>query len=327
MNSRTVAKAYLLLIALVFMPMAAAGQGAQSSASWFPPLTSWGHPDLQGTWTNTTTTPLERPEDLAGKEVLTDEEWALRNPEAGLSDDRESGDPVGFYNDYWLEQGELSKRTSLIVEPSDGQLPLATEAEKQLQSRVTSSYSSIGGAQFDSWTDFNVYDRCISRGMPGAMTPGFYNHNYQIFQTPDYVVIMVEMIHDARIIPLDGRAHLSSSMQQWMGDARGRWEGNTLVVETTNFTDKIQQRTGTVSGGDHYLSVVERFTRVDADTIDYEVTVTDPTVWTSPWTAVMPMTVLEGTLFEYACHEGNYFLPNALRGSRAEEVAAAVGSR
>ena len=159
------------------------------------------------------------------------------------------------------------------------------------------------------------------------LAPGAYNNNVQLLQTQNHVVIFTEMIHDARIVPLDERPALPEEIRLWMGNSRARWDGDTLVVETTNFTDKIQQRTGTVSGGDHNLSVVERFTRVDADTIDYEVTVTDPTVWTSPWTAVMPMTVLEGTLFEYACHEGNYFLPNALRGSRAEEVAAAVGSR
>jgi hypothetical protein len=160
--------------------------------------------------------------------------------------------------------------------------------------------------------------------MPGAMTPGFYNHNYQILQTPDHVAIVVEMIHDARIIPLDGRSPLAPAVRQWLGDSRAHWDGNALVVETSNFTGKILQRTGTVSGGDEHLRVVERFTRVADDRIDYQVTVTDPTVWTSSWTASMPMTTLDGTLFEYACHEGNYFLPNALSGSRAQEAAAAT---
>ena len=248
----------------------------------------------------------------------------MRNPESGLSDDRPSGDPVGFYNDCWLEQGELSRQTSLIVEPADGRLPVTTGPEQVLQRGRTSSFSSIGGESFDSYTDFNAYDRCITRGMPGAMTPGFYNHNYQILQTPDHVAIVVEMIHDARIIPLDGREHLSAGVRQWLGDSRAHWDGDTLVVETTNFTDKILQRTGTVSGGDEHLHVVERFTRVADDRIDYQVTVTDPTVWTSAWTASMPMTALDGSLFEYACHEGNYFLPNALSGSRAQEAAAAT---
>ena len=155
------------------------------------------------------------------------------------------------------------------------------------------------------------------------MMPGvYYNHNYQILQTPDSVAIVVEMVHDARIIPLDSPA-LSPSVRQWLGNSRGHWDGNTLVVETANFTDKIQQRTGTVAGGDENLRVIERFTRIDADTLDYRVTVTDATVWTGPWTAAAPMTAMEGALYEYACHEGNYAVPNALRGSRAEEDAAA----
>ena len=323
MSHRLLGTLLVLAIPLLLVPVPAAGQ-LDGAGSWTPPLTPWGDPDLQGAWTNTTTTPLERPADLAGKTELTDEEWALRNPESGLSDDRPSGDPVGFYNDYWLEQGELSRQTSLIVEPSNGRLPVTTAPEQELQRGRTSSFSSIGGESFDSYTDFNAYDRCITRGMPGAMTPGFYNHNYQILQTPDYVAIVVEMIHDARIIPLDGREHISPAVRQWLGDSRAHWDGSTLVVETTNFTDKILQRTGTVSGGDEHLHVVERFTRVADDRIDYQVTVTDPTVWTSAWTASMPMTALEGSLFEYACHEGNYFLPNALSGSRAQEAAAAT---
>ena len=182
------------------------------------------------------------------------------------------------------------------------------------------------GMRFESWEDFNVYDRCITRGLPGAMMPGFYNHNYLILQTPDYVAIAVEMIHDIRIIPLDGRSHLSPTVRQWLGDSRAHWEGNTLVVETTNFNDKVQRRRGSfplvVFGGDEQLRLVERFTRIDADTIDYRFTVTDPTVWEGPWTAAIPMTVLDGSLYEYACHEGNYAVPNALAGSRAEEKAA-----
>ena len=143
--------------------------------------------------------------------------------------------------------------------------------------------------------------------MPGAMSPGFYNHNYQILQTPDYVAILVEMIHDARIIPLDGRMHLTPTVGQWLGDSRGHWEEDTLVIESTNLPNADRQ-------------IVERLTRVDADTIDYRITVTDPTVWTGPWTALMPMTAIEGPLFEYACHEGNYAVPNMLAGTRAEEA-------
>lgn len=325
MRHRALATLFTPLAFLLWAPLPAAGQPPTAvPGTWSQSQTSWGHPDLQGTWSNASTTPLERPADLAGQEVLTDEERAARNSVSGLSDDRPSGDPVGFYNDYWLEQGELSTRTSLIADPADGRLPPATAAERQRQSTRMSSGSAIGGARFASWEDFNALDRCITRGLPGAMMPGVsYNHNYQILQTPDYVAIVVEMIHDARIIPLDGRPALSPSVRQWLGDSRGHWDGHTLVVETANFTDKIQQRTGTVAGGDENLSVIERFTRVDADTIDYQVTVTDPTVWTEAWTAAAPMTAMEGALYEYACHEGNYAVPNALRGSRAEEQAEA----
>ncbi len=173
----------------------------------------------------------------------------------------------------------------------------------------------------------NAWDRCITRGLPGAMISGFYNHNYHILQTPDYVVLVVEMIHDARIIPLDGRPHVSPHIQQWMGDARGHWEGNTLVVETTNFTGKILRRGGAVFGGDENARVVERFTRIDAETIDHQITVIDPTVWTGPWTAAIPMNKSQGTLFEYACHEGNYGLRNILAGARAVERADHPESR
>ena len=167
------------------------------------------------------------------------------------------------------------------------------------------------------------------------MMPGFYNHNYQILQTPDYVTILVEMVHDVRIIPMDGRGRLDPTVRQWLGDARGHWEGNTLVVETTNFADKVNGRQelghtqggGTVFGGDENLRLVERFTRVSADMIDYEFTVVDPTVWQSPWRASLPMTAIEGPLFEYACHEGNYALGNILAGARLEETVGQARER
>ena len=157
--------------------------------------------------------------------------------------------------------------------------------------------------------------------MPGAMMPGFYNHNYQILQTPGYVVILVEMIHDARIIPLDGRPHANQEIRQWLGDSRGRWDGNTLVVETTNLTN-VNGRALTVFGGSETTHLVERFTRVDETTIDYQFTLTDPTEYAQPWTAAIPMTTLEGVLFEYACHEGNYGLENILAGARTADTEA-----
>ena len=178
-----------------------------------------------------------------------------------------------------------------------------------------------GGAQPGSYEDIDVYDRCITRALPGAMMPGFYNHNYQILQLPNYVVIFVEMIHDVRVIPLDGRSHISQRIRQWLGDSRGRWEGDTLVVETTNFREGAQERgrANTVVGGSKDMVLVERFRRVDADTLDYRFTVTDPAVFTAPWTVSTPMTKLQGDIYEYACHEGNYALTNILKGARAEE--------
>ena len=301
MTIRISAAMFVAASLVLLAPAPAAAQAGESS-----PRTPWGHPDLQGTWSNSTTTPMERPEDLAGREFLTEEERAERNVGSGISAEEQSDFmPTGAYNDYWLEKGELSLRTSLIVDPSDGRYPPRTpEADARRAKRFA---SFTGGGELASWEDFSTYDRCLTRGMPGSMTPGFYNHNYQIFQTPDHVVILVEMIHDARIIRLGGSA--AAGVEQWLGQSTGRWEGDTLVIETTNL-EEPQRR------------VVERLTRTGADTMDYRVTVTDENEWTGPWTALMPMAAIEGPLFEYACHEGNYALPNMLAGKRAEEAEA-----
>lgn len=320
MNYRALIALFTLVGFVVLLPASSTGQGNSSS-----PKTAWGDPDLQGLWTNTTTTPLERPKDIADKEVLTGEEWAARNAVSGLSDDRPF-DEVGFYNDYWLEQGQLSERTSLIIDPPNGTLPALTANEEarvkaQRQFRVDNPPGNPG-----VWTDLNAYDRCITRGMPGVMMPGFYNHNYHILQTPDYVAIRVEMIHDTRIIPLDGRPHVKQPIQQWLGDSRGHWEGNTLVVETTNVTANLQDRGATVFAIGGNLRLVERFTRVDENTIDYRFTVHDPSSFAEPFTVSLPMSALGGDLFEYACHEGNYAIANMLRGARAKD-AAETGSR
>ena len=302
---RVLSVGWTLSVLVLLSPTPVAGQTTESL-----PQTPWGHPDLQGTWTNSTTTPMERPADLKGKEFFTEEERATLNPDSGISTENPSVImPTGAYNDFWLEKGELSIRTSLIVDPPDGRYPPLTPEAAQRRMEQRGSFANGG---FGSWEDFSTYDRCLTRGMPGAMSPGFYNHNYQILQTPDYVAILVEMIHDARIIPLDGRAHLSPTAAQWLGDSRGHWDGNTLVIETTNLpaSDRL---------------IVERLTRLDTETIDYRVTVTDPAEWTDPWTSVMPMSAIEGPLFEYACHEGNYAVQNMLAGSRAEERTAAQG--
>ena len=302
-----------ILAGIVLLPALATAQTSERTA--------WGDPDLQGVWTNRTTTPLERPSEFAERAVLTDEERAEIDAEAEANRDRPPppGNPGG-YNSFWLDRGVRNSQTSLIVDPPDGRYPEKTDRVRESDAAFTAMRD---GTEFDTWEDLNLYDRCITRGMPGAMIPGFYNHNYQILQTPDYVVILVEMIHDARIIPLDGRAHLTPRIGQWMGDSRARWEGDTLVVETTNMSPRGDQRVRyLVHAGSEQASVVERFTRVAADRIDYSFTVTDPATYATPWTAEIPMVPLGGELFEYACHEGNYGLENILAGARAADRQA-----
>ena len=318
---RILAGVTVCCVAVGAASLSSAGQAGQDPVA---PRTPWGHPDLRGTWTNATTTPMERPAEFEGREFLTEEERAVRNPGSGIStEDLTTLMPTGSYNDFWLEKGELSLRTSLLVDPSDGRYPPMTPEAVRRRGQQPSSFAQDG---FESYTDFSTYDRCLTRGLPGAMSPGFYNHNYQIVQTPDYVAILVEMIHDARIVPLDGRPHLSSSVRQWMGDARGRWEGDTLVVETRNFrslgTAHPAPNMALLEALGPQLHLVERFTRQDADTLLYQFTVNDPTAFTTPWSVEMTMTKTEDALYEYACHEGNYGLYNILAGAQAENRAA-----
>jgi hypothetical protein len=328
---------------IAFSPTLAAGQAKKPAATQAAaagretsPRTPWGDPDLQGIWTNTTTTPLERPNDVAAKQALKPEERAARDAAAagGNEPPPRPGD-TGAYNSFWTESGKASGRPSLLLDPPDGKLPpLTPDARKRAD--AIEARRRVPAA---SWEDLNAYDRCISRGLPGAMMPGFYNHNYQIVQSPGYVAIVVEMIHDTRIIPLDGLPHLGSNLRQWMGDSRGRWEGQTLVVETTNFNDKIGEVIGNAMrlpngepNGPRYYAVlgttdmmlIERFTRVDANTLDYQFTVTDPKTFTKAWTASAPMMKIKGPVFEYACHEGNYAIRNILSGARAKERAEAL---
>src|SRR5262249_5506630 len=205
----------------------------------------------------------------------------------------------------------------LIVDPPDGKLPsLTPEAQKRAD-----ALEAVRRQPPASWMDVNTYDRCITRGLPGAMMPGFYNHNYLVLQAPGYVAILVEMIHDVRIIPLDGRPHLAPTVRQWLGDSRGRWEGNTLVVEATNPDSRLYERlrSNTVFGTSENRRLIERFTRVDDATIDYQFTVHDPAVFTKPWTAATPMSRIQVPIYEYACHEGNYSIVNTLTGARAQD--------
>jgi len=310
---------------------AAAQQGvskAKPSASkkWTPPQTAWGHPDLQGIWTNPTITPFERPRELAGKQVLTEQEAAeLEEQAAQRRVDRapRQGD-VGSYNQFWFDSGTkvvATRQTSLVVDPPDGRVPVRPAAEaKRDYNRARST---------DSYEYMSVWDRCITRGVPGSMFPAGYNNAYQILQTPEYVAIVYEMIHDARIIPLDGRPHVEPKIRLWMGDPRGRWEGNTLVVDTTNFTDKgwiaSHGAGGRIKGipQSEALHVVERFTLVDPETIHYEVTIEDPQMYTRPWKVAFPLNRDQNyQMYEYACHEGNKAVENVLSGARAQEKAA-----
>jgi hypothetical protein len=277
--------------------------------------TVWGDPDLQGVWSYATLTPLERPAALAGREFFTPAEAAAREAAAEVDAPPIPGDP-GAYNASWFDRGKVSSnlRTSLIVDPPDGRLPLTTEARKSVAALADQRRAHPA----DSWLDRTPWDRCITyHGVPAISTG--YNNTYQIFQTREYVAILAENIHDVRMIPLNGRARLGADIRQWNGDSRGRWEGNTLVVETANYSDQTELRFPS-SRNTH---AVERFTRVGADLIDYQFTIDDPAVYTRPWTAVRPMPRLANyRIYEYACHEGNYALSHILSGERAGEKAA-----
>jgi len=296
-----------------------------TQSKWTPPRTPDGQPDIQGFWTNVTITPLERPAEFANKPFLTKEEAVefekktLANNNADRRDGPVEADVGRAYNNFWYDRGNKTVgtlRTSLIIDPPDGRIPpLTPEAQKrqEAQREYTRNHP------YDGPESRALTERCILWPTAGPpMLPTAYNNNYQIVQAPGYVMILSEMIHDTRIIPLDGRPHVAPNVREWMGDSRGHWEGNTLVVETTNFTDKTRFR-----GADEKMKLVERFTRTDPKTIVYEFTVNDPTAFTKQWTAQVPMTKTEGPIFEYACHEGNYAMQGMLAGARAEEKAAA----
>jgi hypothetical protein len=281
--------------------------------------------DLQGLWTNATITPLERPKDLASKEFFTEQEAAAYEKRVADNSNRDKrgqtaeADVAGAYNDFWFDRGSRivpTRRTSLIVDPPDGKVPpLTPQAQKAADARAKISQRPPEGPE-----EMALTDRCLLWPTAGPpMLPSAYNNNYQILQVPGYVVILIEMIHDVRIIPLDGRPHLPQHIRQWLGDSRGHWEGNSLVVDTTNFTDNTHFR-----GADRNLHLIERFTRVDPNTILYEFTVDDPTAFTKPWKAQAPLTKTPGPIYEYACHEGNYSMLNVLQGARAQEKAAGL---
>ena len=322
------------------VPVPAAGQGRAVVADARDELrTPWGDPDLQGVWDYWTFTPLQRPDEFAGKDVLTDEEAALvaqQSLDAALAIDRDgprAGDPGAYGQEVWTERGRATALTqsSLVVDPPNGKLPSLTPAET---SRVSAHRAAgerpvrlrAGGIGMDGPEDRGLSERCIvgfSTGPP--LLPAGYNNNVQIFQAPGYVALAVEMIHDVRIIPMDGRAHLPADVDQWLGDSRGHWEGDTLVIESRNFTDRIGSfsTTGVSWGTGERLHLTERLTRVDADTLLYQFTIDNPAVFTRSFAATFPMNRSDLPLYEYACHEGNYGLFNILSGARVEERAEA----
>jgi hypothetical protein len=310
---------WLVVAGLLAAVVSASAQNSQA------PRTAWGDPDLQGFWSNATLTPQQRPVELAAKAFFTPEEASAFDKQriAQTNADRPLREgEVGAYNDAFFERGThgvKTRRTSLIVDPGDGRLPALTPAAAELvAARERDAVRSPADGPENRW----LTERCILFGATLPMLPEPYNNNYRIIQAPGYVVVLVEMNHDARIIPLDGRPRLSSRVHQWIGDARGRWDGDTLVVESANFKFNTQSRFGVgyLNGlSDANLRVVERFTRTDANTLLYRATVEDPTVFTAPWTIEIPMERAAGPIFEVACHEGNRGMANILSGHRAEE--------
>ena len=300
-------------------------KAASKARNWKMPRTAWGEPDLQGVWSYATTTPLSKPDSAGDKTFLTDEEvQELAEQTARRQDSAPRAGDTGTYNNFWWDRGISIGRTSLIIDPADGKLPpLTPQAQKDRAARA--AYQKAHPA--DSYLDRSPTDRCIMyHGVPPL--PSGYNNTYQIFQTPGMVAILDENIHHVRLIPLDARPHIPQSVRQWNGDSRGRWEGDTLVVETRNFNDKTRLR----YGGSSNTHAVERFTRVSDDLIDYQYTITDPTVYTRPFTVAIPLPRRDDRIYEYACHEGNHSMIGILAGARAEEqraeeAAASKGNR
>ena len=311
----------LVAAALVAAAVPAAGQEPASPSDATTLRTPWGDPDLQGIWSYATFTPLERPEALTGREFLTPEEVAEQNladatrasseRRGELSSDR---DLALAYNQVWWDRGVSTGRTSLIVDPPDGRLPALTPAAER---RLAAQRERRRAGPFDSWADRPLQERCMTyQRVPPV--PSGYSNTYQIFQAPGQVVILNEMIHDVRVVPLDGRPPIDGRIRQWNGDGRGRWDGDTLIVETTHYRDDTTWRGFPGTRG---LRAVERFTRIDVDTIEYRYTIHDAATYARPFTVELPLVSPPGyVIYEYACHEGNYAIANALRGERVLEA-------
>jgi hypothetical protein len=301
---------------------APATKTAKSSKVWTPPRTPWGDPDIEGVWTSDSVRgiPTQRPAELAGKAELSDEEFAKKVARDERTRKAAEDAEGAFRNDgAWLKKS--FRQTSLVVEPADGRYPpLTPDAQKRAATRDRGSF---GEGPFYGPEDFTLYDRCITRGIVGSVLPVVYGNGNRIFQTPGQVVISYEMVHDTRVIPLDGRPHIGSRIRQYLGDSRGHWEGNSLVVETTNLTD--QTSIGANGNGLRHsadMKIIERFTRTDADILQYDMYVDDPKTYTRPFKISIPLISPQGfELLPYECHEGNYMLHNVLAGERVEDKA------
>ena len=334
MRSRFVTLFGVIALTLLVIPVDMAAQ----DNNWTLPRTADGHPDLQGVWANNNATPLERPEEWAGKDTLTEEELAaLQVAATEAVDDGDalfgdqlvlaaiertkagSYDPTtGNYNQFWIADRDFSNRTSLVVDPPDGRIPAMTSSG-QARAKMIRDHRRLHPA--DTYTDRPLSERCVTYGHP-RLGAG-YNSYYQLFQSKDHVVVYMEMNHDARIIPLDGTPTLNDDVRLWHGDSRGYWDGDTLVVTTTNYASDATFRGNTSEN----MTVTERFTRVGPQTLNYEVTIDDPTTYTKPWTVMIPLMGTTDAVYEYACHEGNIGMDGILAGHRAEEREALPGSK
>jgi hypothetical protein len=317
------------LTAAVVVQIFAAAQTRAAAPAYTPPKTPWGHPDISGIYTNKdeTNTPLERPDQFKGRSAeefsaadldkLTKERQAIAAKIAGGI----GGAETGAGPTHWYEHLKgTSSRAWLIIDPPDGKLPAMTpQAMKREAAYAALNDARNGEGRADSWLDRSLYDRCITRGLPGSMMPAIYGNSYQILQSPDSVAIRYEMIHETRVIPLDNRPHVSQGIRQYLGDARALWDGNTLVVETTNFTNKTHMGYNNRYNSEKY-KLTERFTPVAANRLQWQVTIDDPDTWTRPWTFTMPLIRDDSQqVFEYGCHEGNLGLEHILSAARAEE--------
>jgi hypothetical protein len=312
-------------VALAIAPLTTFPTLGQAAKTYVAPKTPWGDPDIQGWFSNLSEngTPLEKPAQFAGRnlEDIKGEELAGIKQAAQNRTIENFAGPLHAPEDWWQKDLNMVKGSQawLITDPPDGKVPALTPEATARNAAAAEARRANPHGPSDSWEDRSLYDRCITRGLPGSMIPAIYGNSYQILQTPDYVAIRYEMIHETRIIPLDGRSHVSPKIRTYMGDARGHWEGDTLVVETTNFRDEASYRNSNSST----LKLTERFTRVGAATVKWAVTVEDPKTWVRPWTFAMPLTIDDTQpVLEYACHEGNLGLRNILSAARAEEEAA-----